>query len=89
MIDIISATLLFILLSPGFLLELPKLRFMTHKTSTLSVAIHAVIYAIVFMFLQLNEGFQNNTMRQPTAKYAQMALAKKNAASPPVMSSSE
>ena len=61
------ATLLFIVLSPGFLLTLPavgKSVFMSGKTSTLSVLVHALVFYLVLSFrryipiVNMIEGFQ-------------------------------
>ena len=55
---------------------------MTHKTTVMSVAIHAVIYAFVFMFLQLNEGFQVS----PTADLLNTARKEKTTLDPNIIS---
>lgn len=50
--DIIIPVILFIILSPGMLLQLPTCSFMSGKTDVISVLIHAVVFAIVFAFLR-------------------------------------
>ena len=52
----VSATLLFIILSPGFLLTLPagpRGIFMSRQTSLLAIGIHALIFALIYQ-LYLN-----------------------------------
>ena len=57
-------TILFVLLSPGVLLTLPAVGkgfFMTNRTSTLSVLVHAVIFGSILyaasMYYEKREGF--------------------------------
>jgi len=50
--DIIIPVALFIILSPGMLLQLPKATFMSGKTDMMSVLIHTVVFALVFAFLR-------------------------------------
>jgi hypothetical protein len=57
-------TILFVLLSPGVLLTLPAVGkgiFMTNRTSTLSVLVHAAIFAVILysasMYYEKKEGF--------------------------------
>jgi hypothetical protein len=61
------ATLLFIILSPGLLLTLPPIGknvFMSGKTSTIAILVHAVVFYLVLNFkeyipiLNMVEGFQ-------------------------------
>jgi hypothetical protein len=53
--DMIVPVLLFILLSPGMLLTLPPGSagvFQSFQTSTASVGVHTLVYAIVFAFMR-------------------------------------
>jgi len=50
--DIIIPVALFIILSPGMLLQLPKSTFMSGKTDIMSVLIHTIVFALVFAFLR-------------------------------------
>ena len=50
--DIIIPVALFIILSPGMLLQLPKATFMSGKTDMMSVLIHTIVFALVFAFLR-------------------------------------
>jgi len=50
--DIIIPVALFIILSPGMLLQLPKATFMSGKTDIMSVLIHTIVFALVFAFLR-------------------------------------
>jgi hypothetical protein len=75
-------TLLFILLSPGFLLQLPykgKSPFMTDKTSVASVLVHAVVFSVALYYLAKwynNEGFQANNMAAgPMSREAALSAA--------------
>lgn len=50
---LLAATILFILLSPGLLLTLPPVGskiFMSGKTSTIAVLVHAVVFYILLSF---------------------------------------
>ena len=68
--------ILFILLSPGFLLSIPPVAgryFRTGKTSTTAVLVHAVVFGVVLYLLRnyypqvLAEGFASSTSAQPLA----------------------
>jgi hypothetical protein len=50
--DLFVPMMLFILLSPGVLLELPPGSFFTGHTNTAAVAVHTVVFAIVFGLLR-------------------------------------
>ena len=50
--DIIIPVILFIILSPGMLLQLPQTSFMSGKTDMMAVLIHMVVFALVFAFLR-------------------------------------
>ena len=66
----LALIVLFVLLSPGFLLSIPAVGgkyLMTGKTSTTAVLVHAVVFGIVLHLLRiyypqvLAEGFVNTT----------------------------
>jgi hypothetical protein len=60
MISVITATLLFILLSPGFLLTLPPVGgkiFMSYKTSLFSIFTHALVFGIALVYFNNIEAF--------------------------------
>jgi hypothetical protein len=72
----LALVILFVLLSPGFLLSIPPVAgryFSTGKTSTTAVLVHAVVFGIVLYLLRnyypqvLAEGFASNTSAQPLA----------------------
>lgn len=46
--DLLVPMILFILLSPGLLLELPPGRFMSGTTNVTAVCVHTVIFALLF-----------------------------------------
>ena len=50
--DIIIPVILFIILSPGMLLQLPTSSLMSGKTNMVSVLIHMTVFALVFAFLR-------------------------------------
>ena len=53
--DLIIPTILFVLLSPGMLLTIPpasKGLFMSGQTTMAAVAVHALVFAVVFAFLR-------------------------------------
>lgn len=50
--DLIVPALLFILLSPGVLVTIPPGSFMSGTTSISAVAVHTIVFAIVFGFLR-------------------------------------
>ena len=51
--DLVVPALLFVLLSPGMLLQLPDTtNLMTGRTSIQSVLVHALVFALVFAFLR-------------------------------------
>ncbi len=55
------AVLLFILLSPGFLLSIPAVGgkyFMTGKTSTTAVLVHAVVFGLALYLLKTYYGLE-------------------------------
>jgi len=54
-LDLIVPTILFILLSPGNLLTIPPTSnglFMSGQTSMAAIAVHSLVFAIVFAFLR-------------------------------------
>ncbi len=60
MVDVaalVIAVVLFVILSPGLLLQIPgderPLEFTNSKTSVVSIIVHAVVFAILFYLLQL------------------------------------
>jgi hypothetical protein len=60
MVDVaalVIAVVLFVILSPGLLLQIPgderPLEFTNSKTSVASIIVHAVVFAILFYLLQL------------------------------------
>jgi hypothetical protein len=63
-IEMLFLTLLFILLSPGFLLTIPpvgKKVLISSQTSVTSVLVHAAIFAgVLYVINQQKEGFLNN-----------------------------
>jgi hypothetical protein len=62
MLSTITLTLLFIILSPGFLLTLPPVNgklFMSYKTSLFSIVIHAFIFAGLVNYLYRIEAFRS------------------------------
>jgi hypothetical protein len=72
----LAAVVLFVLLSPGFLLSLPpigKKVFMTGKTSALAVLVHAVVFGFALYYLKdipvlsSLEGFQAKKHSASTA----------------------
>ena len=70
--ELLSLTLLFILLSPGVLLTLPpigKRIVMSGKTSIIAVLVHAIVFYLVAVYvLPVMETFQNAvpiSMRDP------------------------
>jgi hypothetical protein len=50
--DLFVPMLLFILLSPGVLLELPPGKFFTGHTNTAAVAVHTIVFALLFGLLR-------------------------------------
>jgi hypothetical protein len=50
--DLLVATTLFMVLSPGMLLTIPPGKFMSGKTSRPAILTHAVVYAVVFALLR-------------------------------------
>jgi hypothetical protein len=83
------ATLLFVLLSPGLLLTLPavgKSVFMSGKTSTVAVLVHALVFYLVLNFkeyipiINMIEGFQMDVQSATAAvAKAEADLAKAKA----------
>lgn len=62
MISIITASFLFIILSPGFLITLPPVGgklFMSYKTSLYSILVHSLVFAAAVFFFNYIEAFQN------------------------------
>ena len=62
MVSIVAAAMLFIILSPGFLLTLPPVGgklFMSYKTSLFSILVHSLVFAVGIYFLNQIEAFQN------------------------------
>ena len=59
MISIVTATLLFIILSPGFLLTIPPVGklFMSYKTSLFAILIHSLVFAIALLYFNKIEAF--------------------------------
>lgn len=67
----LALVILFVLLSPGFLLSIPAVGgkyLMTGKTSTTAVLVHALVFGIVLYILRkyyptvLAEGFEGNIL---------------------------
>ncbi len=50
--DLLVPTVLFVLLSPGILLSLPKKGLFLGSTSSTSVIIHALVFMLIFAFLR-------------------------------------
>jgi hypothetical protein len=50
--DLLVATTLFMVLSPGMLLTIPPGKFMSGNTSRPAILTHAVVYAVVFALLR-------------------------------------
>lgn len=50
--DLLVPMALFVILSPGLLLQLPSLKLFTGSTSVVSVLIHALVFAVLFAFLR-------------------------------------
>jgi hypothetical protein len=50
--DLIVPTALFILLSPGIVLSLPSTSIMSGKTSWAGIAVHTLVFAVVFAILR-------------------------------------
>lgn len=50
--DLVVPAILFILLSPGMLLQLPDTNLMSGRTSIQSVLVHTLVFALVFAFLR-------------------------------------
>lgn len=82
------ATLLFVLLSPGLLLTIPavgKSVFMSGKTTTIAVLVHALIFYIVLNFkeyipiLNMIDGFQDVQAATAAVTKAEADLAKAKA----------
>ena len=65
----LSATLLFILLSPGFLLTLPaesKGFFMSRQTSLVAVVVHALVFALLYqLYLNTCSAWEGFGVSQP------------------------
>ena len=81
------AIILFILLSPGVLLTIPPLSkrglFMSGKTSTIAVFVHAIVFGAALYLLQRAsavEGFQTATMSPDELAMQQMMQAPGDAA---------
>ena len=51
--DLVVPALLFVLLSPGMLVTIPPLSFMSRKTSVSAVAVHSIVFASVFALLRM------------------------------------
>ena len=68
----LSATLLFILLSPGFLLTLPaesKGFFMSRQTSLSSIIVHALIFAVLYqLYLNTCSAWEGFGLSEPDQK---------------------
>ena len=82
------ATLLFVLLSPGLLLTLPavgKSVFMSGKTSTVAVLVHALVFYLVLNFkeyipiVNMIDGFQDVQAATAAVTKAEADLAKAKA----------
>ena len=50
--DLLVATTLFMVLSPGMLLTIPPGKFMSGKTSRVAILTHTVVFAVVFALLR-------------------------------------
>lgn len=62
MISIVTATLLFILLSPGFLITIPRVgkkMFMSYQTSLVAVLVHSLVFAVAVVYFNEVEAFVN------------------------------
>ena len=62
MVSIVAAAMLFIILSPGFLITLPPVGgklFMSYRTSLFSILVHSLVFAAGIYFLNKFEAFQN------------------------------
>ncbi|BBN11784.1 hypothetical protein MPTK1_5g14720 [Marchantia polymorpha subsp. ruderalis] len=63
--SLIIAVILFIVLSPGLLFQIPgedrPLEFGTHNTSLPSVLVHAALFLVFFYLLQLGFGVHGGT----------------------------
>jgi hypothetical protein len=62
MVSIVAAAMLFIILSPGFLITLPPVGgklFMSYRTSLFSILVHSLVFAASIFFLNQIEAFQN------------------------------
>lgn len=74
------AVLLFILLSPGFLLSIPAVGgkyLMTGKTSVTSVLVHAVVFGLALYLLKTYYGVEGFVGKKDTMKlYAKRDLKK-------------
>lgn len=70
--ELLTLTLLFVLLSPGVLLTLPpvgKAVFMSGKTSLVAVLVHAVVFYLVAVYvLPSLEGFETATPKEEEKK---------------------
>lgn len=82
------ATLLFVLLSPGLLLTLPavgKSVFMSGKTSTIAILVHALVFYLVLNFkeyipiINMIDGFQDVQAATAAVAKAEAELAKAKA----------
>ncbi|KAL2632500.1 hypothetical protein R1flu_003979 [Riccia fluitans] len=68
MVDVASliiAVILFVVLSPGLLLQIPgeerPVEFTNNRTSISSIIVHAIVFALVFYLLQLAFGVHGGT----------------------------
>ena len=50
--DLVVPAILFVLLSPGMLVTIPPMSFMSRKTSFSAIAFHSVVFASVFALLR-------------------------------------
>lgn len=50
--DLIVPAILFVLLSPGMLLSLPSTKLLSGKTNLTAVAIHTLVFVLIFAFLR-------------------------------------
>ena len=67
MVSIVAAAMLFIILSPGFLITLPPVGgklFMSYRTSLFSIVVHSLVFAVSIYFLNKIEAFQNPPVSQ-------------------------
>lgn len=50
--NVLVPVLLFVILSPGLLLTIPPGEFMSGRTSTVAILVHALVFGLVLWFLR-------------------------------------